>query len=244
MNSNFSISSSVQDTCMAVYTKDKQAKCRTPVLELLIKVSFRPKEYRSTAGRSPYLCHLLITDLKKPICTHYWKIASLCSILSTGSPNNKSFQRRFRPSNLSNIRQILRRALSEEQTTRFWWVKPRLGLMRMTLYRHNVICIIFVFNSFCNSPRQNLWAAGSSCRGSPQRDGQQLWQTVQSLSGGAKRTGVITDKRRRENLDLYCYCVYSVFCCFLLDDFFDKGTKTVCCSWMFERNHCSNGQLH
>uniref|UniRef100_A0A673C7H7 DNA-dependent protein kinase catalytic subunit n=1 Tax=Sphaeramia orbicularis TaxID=375764 RepID=A0A673C7H7_9TELE len=28
----------VQDTCMAVYTKDKVAKCRTPALELLIKV--------------------------------------------------------------------------------------------------------------------------------------------------------------------------------------------------------------
>lgn len=28
----------MQDTCMAVYTKDKVAKCRTPVLDLLIKV--------------------------------------------------------------------------------------------------------------------------------------------------------------------------------------------------------------
>ncbi|XP_044195297.1 DNA-dependent protein kinase catalytic subunit [Thunnus albacares] len=28
----------IRDTCMAVYTKDKVAKCRTPVLELLIKV--------------------------------------------------------------------------------------------------------------------------------------------------------------------------------------------------------------
>lgn len=30
----------IQDMCMGAYTKDKVAKCRTPVLELLIKVVF------------------------------------------------------------------------------------------------------------------------------------------------------------------------------------------------------------
>lgn len=29
----------LQDVCMVVYTKDKLAKCRTPLLELLIKVN-------------------------------------------------------------------------------------------------------------------------------------------------------------------------------------------------------------
>nr|XP_046226723.1 DNA-dependent protein kinase catalytic subunit isoform X2 [Scatophagus argus] len=39
----------IRDTCMAVYTKEKVAKCRTPVLELLIKVLQKTKASSVTA---------------------------------------------------------------------------------------------------------------------------------------------------------------------------------------------------
>lgn len=41
-------------------------------------------------------------------------------------------------------------------------------------------------------------------------------------------------------------CAYSVLVLnvFVSDDVFNKGTETFSCSWMFERNHFSHGQLH
>lgn len=52
----------------------------------------------------------------------------------------------------------------------------------------NIFCSYFSY--FCDSPWQNLRVAGSSCRGSPQWDGQQLRETLQSLSRRAQRPGM------------------------------------------------------
>lgn len=117
-----------------------------------------------------------------------------CQILATGSPKNKGIQRGCWASNRWNVQQILQRALSEEQTTRFrrvgpWWLKSKHHFEIVLIQAHfSYLCYCFY------SPWQNLWVAGSSCRGSPQRDGQQLWQTLQSLSRRAERTGVLTDE--------------------------------------------------
>ena len=158
---------------------------------------------------------------------------------------------------------------SGESALADWNLSTRIEIVLIKAYL-SYLCYCFY------SPWQNLWVAGSSCRGSPQRDGQQLRQTLQSLSRRAKRTGVyrwnsddVKKKKKTKERDyhdilfglcqvLNCdeqmqpvenswwdVCSFTWgFLVFVSDDILNEGTQTFCRSWMFERNHCSDGQLH
>lgn len=79
------------------------------------------------------------------------------------------------------------------------------AIMKVSLYRQWK-CLLHKlfshFDYFWNSSWQNLRVVRSSCWGSPQRHGQQFWEAIQSLPGGAKGTGIFADQvspRHRRN---------------------------------------------
>lgn len=98
---------------------------------------------------------------------------------------------------------------SGESALADWNLSTRIEIVLIKAYL-SYLCYCFY------SPWQNLWVAGSSCRGSPQRDGQQLRQTLQSLSRRAKRTGVYrwnsddVKKKKKERKILSWYFVWAV----------------------------------
>lgn len=95
---------------------------------------------------------------------------------------------------------------------------------------------------FCDSPWQNLRAARGPCRGSPQRHGQQLGQTVQSLPGRVERTGALTRRRRPTGNG----CRVAAFIqneLLFTDDVVDKGAEAFSGGGMPAGDHCAPGQL-
>lgn len=174
------------------------------------------------------------------MCTWIWTCYSQTH--STGSPNNKGFQCGCRPSNLWNIQQILQRALSEAQATRFRWV----FLWSFDVMRISQIFFVHIFLTFVTVLGKIYELLGVLAEVHPSEMvnnseklykaylgelKDQVWKSWSVMLGW---TGPASFKQT------IWMCVYV----FILDDFFNKGTKTFCCSWMFARNHSSDGQLH
>lgn len=179
---------------MAVYTKEKIAKSKSAALELLVKVGSR----RYLLQFILFIFFIIASKLQgnwmwRPLqVLQITRASSVASELRISDVFNKFYGELGQKSKLpdsgeSTLKQKNKRKHSCAVLPFCKWY----FLFFFTITDTHVAC-------FCYSAWQNLRAARGPCRGSPQRHGQQLGQTVQSLPGRVKRTGGLTWRRRHK----------------------------------------------